>query len=118
MYNTNNIFNKIIAGDIPAEKLYEDEQLIVIKDINPAAPVHLLVITKENYVDLDDFTSNASDKEIAHYFRQISIIAKEHNATEYRIVSNKGASSGQSVFHFHTHILSGLNNNKLIDEIL
>ena len=107
MYNTNNIFNKIIAGEIPAEKLYEDDQLIAIKDINPEAPIHLLVLTKGNYVDLDDFTNNASDQEIAHYFKQIAVIAKENNATEYRIVSNKGSTSGQSVFHFHTHILSG-----------
>jgi len=118
MHNNNNIFTKIIAGEIPTEKLYEDDQLIAIKDINPEAPIHLLVITKGNYVDLDDFTSNASDKEIAHYFKQLAVVAKENNATEYRIVANKGAKSGQSIFHFHTHILSGLNNEKLINKNL
>lgn len=118
MHNTNNIFSKIITGEIPAEKLYEDDQLLVIKDINPAAPIHLLVITKGNYVDLDDFTSNASDQEIAHYFKQIALIAKENNAIEYRVVSNKGSDAGQSVFHFHTHILAGSTNNKLIDKNL
>lgn len=118
MYDNNNIFAKIISGEIPSEKLYEDEQLIAIKDINPAAPIHILIIPKGNYIDLDDFTHNAHAEEIAHYFKMVSIIAKENGAVEYRIISNKGASSGQSVFHFHTHILSGSTNKELIDKNL
>jgi len=118
MYNTNNIFNKIISGEVPTEKLYEDDQLIAIKDITPEAPIHILVIPKGNYIDLDDFTNNATEQEVAHYFKQITLIAKDNNAIEYRIVSNKGAKSGQSVFHFHTHILAGTTNNKLIDKNL
>ncbi|PCJ24081.1 MAG: histidine triad nucleotide-binding protein [Rickettsiales bacterium] len=107
MYDKNNVFAKIIKNDIAGEKLYEDENLIAIKDINPEADIHLLVIPKGDYVDLADFTTNASAQEIEHYFKMIPIIAKENGAEEYRIVSNSGASAGQSVFHFHTHILSG-----------
>lgn len=118
MYDKNNIFAKIISGEIPAEKLYEDDKLIVIKDINPAAPTHLLVMPKGDYIDFADFTARANADEIAHYFRKVAAIAKENGADEYRIVSNKGISSGQSVFHFHTHILSGSTNQELIDKNL
>lgn len=118
MYDKNNIFAKIISGEVSAEKLYEDNKLLVIKDINPAAPIHLLVIPKGNYTDFADFTANASAEEVAHYFRKIATIAKENGANEYRIVSNKGAASGQSVFHFHTHILSGSVNKDLINKNL
>ena len=118
MYDKNNIFAKIISGEVSAEKLYEDNKLIVIKDINPAAPIHFLVIPKGNYIDFADFTAKASAEEIAHYFRKVATIAKENGANEYRIVSNKGAKSGQSVFHFHTHILSGSVNKDLINKNL
>ena len=118
MYNKNNVFAKIISGEIPTDKLYEDDQLLIIKDINPSALVHLLVITKGAYIDFDDFTTNASDQEIAHYFKLVSKFAKNNNIKEYRVVSNKGAASGQSVFHFHTHILSGTDNKQLIDKNL
>ena len=91
MYDTNNIFAKIISGEIPSEKLYEDEQLIAIKDINPLASTHLLVIPKANYTDFADFTNNSSIDEIAHYFKMVSHIAKENGATEYRIMANKGS---------------------------
>ncbi len=113
MYNDNNIFAKIISGEIPTEKLYEDDKTIVIKDINPAATIHLLVIPKNKYIDFDDFTSNASEEEIAHYFKIVSYIAKKYKAYEYRIISNKGALAGQTIFHFHTHILSGIINKEL-----
>jgi diadenosine tetraphosphate (Ap4A) HIT family hydrolase len=118
MYNKNNIFAKIISGDIPCESLYEDDQIIAISDINPAAPIHILVIPKGQYVDFADFVANSSAEEIAHYFKIVAKIADESGAKDYRIVSNRGKSAGQSVFHFHTHILSGLTNNELIDKIL
>jgi len=118
MYDKDNIFAKIINGEIPAEKLYEDKWIIAIKDINPAAPVHILVLPKGVYRDFSDFTMNASQDEIAHYFKTVADIAKNNGADEYRIVSNNGESSGQSVFHFHTHILSGSGNKSLIDKNL
>ena len=114
MYNKNNIFAKIISGEIPAEKLYEDEMVIAIKDITPAAPIHILVMPKGEYTDFSDFVEKASLAEITHYFKTIAKIAKDNGANEYRTVSNNGLSSGQSVFHFHTHILSGFKNINLI----
>lgn len=118
MYEKNNVFAKIISGEIPGEKLYEDDKVIAINDINPAAPIHILVIPKGEYIDFADFASKASSEEIAHYFKTIANIAKENGAHEYRIVSNKGAKAGQSVFHFHSHILSGSTNKELIDKKL
>ena len=93
-------------------------ELIAIKDINPASPIHLLVISKGHYTDLLDFTTKATSNEISHYFKMVAFIAKENGAEEYRIVSNKGRKAGQSVFHFHTHILSGSTNQDIIDKNL
>jgi histidine triad (HIT) family protein len=118
MYNKNNIFAKIIRGEIPTEKLYEDGTVIAIKDINPHAPIHILVLPKGEYLDFTDFIEKASSAEISHYFKTIAKIAKDNGADEYRIVSNKGESSGQSVFHFHTHILSGSKNLNLMGKNL
>ena len=118
MYDKNNIFAKIINGDIPAEKLYEDEKVVAIKDINPAAPIHILVIPKGAFIDFADFVTNSSPEDIAYYFKTIEKIAKDSGAKDYRLVSNKGETAGQSVFHFHTHILSSSNNNNLIDKNL
>ena len=118
MYDKNNVFAKIIRGEVPSEKIYEDEILIAIKNINPAAPFHILIIPKNHYIDFADFTNNASSEEISHYFKKINEIAKENNIADYRIISNKGATAGQSVFHFHTHIISGFNNPDLINENL
>ncbi|RTK92097.1 MAG: HIT domain-containing protein [Rickettsiales bacterium] len=118
MYDKNNVFAKIIRSELPSEKIYEDEILIAIKNINPVAPFHILVIPKNNYVDFADFIDNALSDEINHYFRKINEIAKENNIADYRIVSNKGAKAGQSVFHFHTHIISGFDNPDLINENL
>jgi histidine triad (HIT) family protein len=118
MYNKNNIFARIISGDIPGEKLYEDDKTIAIKDINPVAAIHILVIPKGEYIDFADFVSNSSTEDVANYFKTIAKIAEESGAKNYRIVSNKGKDSGQSVFHFHTHILSGTTNNDLFDKNL
>lgn len=113
MYNSDNVFAKIIDGTIKTEKLYEDSTLIAIKDTNPVAPIHILVIPKVGYTDFSDFTANASTEDIAHYFKTIAIIAKQQGAENYRLVCNKGADVGQSVFHFHTHIISGIKDLNL-----
>jgi diadenosine tetraphosphate (Ap4A) HIT family hydrolase len=118
MYDKNNIFAKIISGDIAAEKLYEDDKILAIKDINPAADIHILVVPKEPYIDFADFISRASQEDISHYFKTVEKIAKESGSEDYRLITNKGEAAGQSVFHFHTHILSGLSNNELIDKNL
>ena len=118
MYDKKNVFAKIISGEIPSEKLYEDDKLIIIKDAYPVAKLHLLAIPKSDYLDFADFLNKATEQEIAHYFRTIAKFCTENNIKEYRLVSNKGASAGQSVFHFHTHILNGSKNNELIDKDL
>lgn len=118
MYDKNNIFAKILRGEIPSLKLYEDDMLVVIQDANPAAPIHLLVLPKGEYSDFSDFVSKAHNEEISHYFKIVAKIAKENGADDYRIICNKGHSAGQSVFHFHTHILSGFKNINLLDEAL
>ncbi len=109
IYDKNNIFAKIIEGDVPAKKVYEDEKLIAFHDIAPLAPIHVLVIPKAHYVDYSDFVLNASAEEIRHYYTTIPHIVKLLNLEEdgFRLCTNRGAKSGQSVFHFHTHILGG-----------
>jgi histidine triad (HIT) family protein len=116
MYDSNNVFGKIISGAINAEKLYEDDKLIAIKDINPVAPVHILVLPKDPYIDFSDFVTKANAQDVTHYFKTVARIAKEQGAENYRLVSNKGAEAGQSVFHFHTHIIGGLEDLNLINK--
>jgi histidine triad (HIT) family protein len=106
-YNTENVFAKIIRGEIPCKKIFEDEMVLAFHDIAPAAPVHILVIPKGEYVNFADFIANASPEFITHYFKKIEEIAKSLNLQDYRIISNLGEESGQTVFHFHTHIISG-----------
>jgi len=114
MYNTENIFAKIISGELPSSKIYEDDHMIAIKDINPVAPVHVLAIPKGNYKDFADFVTKSTPLEVAHFFKSISKIANDLSLQEYRIVSNNGSSAGQTVFHFHVHIIGGSNFSNLV----
>lgn len=116
MYDNNNIFAKIITGSLPTEKVHEDDHVIAIKDINPVAPVHLLIIPKGKYTDFSDFTAKASNDEIAKYFQAIAKVAADHELEDYRLISNKGSAAGQSVFHFHTHLIGGTTIEGLIDK--
>ena len=101
------IFCKIAAGEIPCNKVYEDEQVLAFYDLNPAAKVHILVIPKEhiaNALEIDESNSAV----VAHIFEVISKLAKELNLEDgFRIVSNCNAYAGQTVFHLHFHILGG-----------
>ncbi len=98
------VFCKIVSGEIPSEKVLETEHCIVIKDINPQAPVHLLVITKEHF---DDITQ-VRDREIAaDIIDAINEVAEKLNLRDFRVVNNRGRGAGQSVFHVHFHILAG-----------
>lgn len=108
-YDDNNVFAKIIKGEIIAKKIYEDDILIVIQDIKPEAEIHLLAIPKNQYTDYADFVTKASVEEKNHYFTKIAVLAKTLGFDEdgYKLITNKGAKVGQQVFHFHTHILSG-----------
>lgn len=108
-YDSNNVFAKIIRDEVPANKIYEDDKILAFHDVAPVAPIHALVVPKENYIDFADFTSNAPQAEISNFFLTVDKIAKSLDKEKkgYRIVSNIGETSGQTVFHFHVHIISG-----------
>lgn len=109
MYDKNNIFAKILRGEIPCTKVYEDEFALAFNDIAPTAPIHILVIPKGEYVSYDDFMGRGKPHEISGYFKAIRTIT--HNLgiekTGYSLISNTGKDGGQIVFHFHTHIIAG-----------
>ena len=103
----NCLFCKIIAGEIPSTKVYEDELVLAFRDINPQAPTHILVIPKEHIPSVDGITPENSAV-VAHIFEVIPAIAAKENLTNgYRVVSNCGADAGQTVNHLHFHILGG-----------
>jgi len=108
-YDGQNIFAKILRGEIPCRKQYEDAHVLAFHDIHPQAPVHVLVIPKGQYVSLADFSADASDAEIAAFWRAVASIAKalELEAPGYRVLANVGAHAGQEVPHFHVHIFGG-----------
>jgi histidine triad (HIT) family protein len=109
VYDPDNVFAKILRGEIPAKKAYEDEHVLAFHDINPLAPVHVLVIPKGAYISMDDFTANASDAEIAALFRAVGRIARELGVagSGYRILANAGTDAHQEVQHLHVHIFGG-----------
>jgi len=109
IYSQDNIFAKIIRGEIPAKKVYEDEKVLAFHDISQAAPIHVLVIPKGEYIDFLDFTSKASGADIAHFFKTVSNITKlvEANKSGFRVITNNGSDAHQTVLHFHIHILAG-----------
>lgn len=109
MYDKNNIFAKILRGEIPCKKVYEDEFVLAFEDIAPAAPVHVLVIPKGEYVSFDDFALRAPAAEVKGFFAAVQKTAALLNVREngYRILSNHGQDAGQIVPHFHVHILGG-----------
>lgn len=108
-YDKNNVFARILRGEIPCKKVHEDQHTLAFHDINPQAPIHVLVVPKGAYVSMDDFTAKASDAEIAALFRAVGKIARDLGAAEpgYRILSNSGGDAGQEVPHLHIHIFAG-----------
>jgi histidine triad (HIT) family protein len=108
-YDDDNIFAKILRGEIPSAKVHEDETTLAFKDVNPQAPVHVLVVPKGRYVSMDDFSENASDAEIAGLFRAVGKVARDAGAaaTGYRFLSNCGRDAHQEVPHFHVHVFAG-----------
>ena len=108
-YDETNIFARILRGEIPCSKVHEDEHALAFHDINPQAPVHILVIPKGAYVSWDDFSSRASEGEIAGFIRAVGLVAREAGLVEpgYRLLANTGANSGQEVPHLHVHIFGG-----------
>ena len=108
-YDENNIFARILRGDLPSKPVYEDEFAFAFHDINPQAPLHILVIPKGAYVSWDDFSERASDAEIAGFIRAVGKVARDHGlvAPGYRLLANVGPNSGQEVPHLHVHLFAG-----------
>ncbi|HEX9648477.1 MAG TPA: histidine triad nucleotide-binding protein, partial [Alphaproteobacteria bacterium] len=108
-YDDDNVFARILRGEIPADKVYEDEHVLAFNDIAHMAPVHVLVIPKGKYVSMDDFAAKASDAEIAALVRAMGRIARQAGVAEsgYRVVANTGPDSGQEVMHLHFHVFAG-----------
>ena len=100
------LFCKIIAGEIPGELVHQDEQCVVIRDLNPQAPMHVLVIPREHLESLDD-ASQKDEGLMGHLLRVGARVANEERQDSYRTVINTGAGAGQSVFHLHVHVLAG-----------
>jgi diadenosine tetraphosphate (Ap4A) HIT family hydrolase len=108
-YDDSNIFARILRGEIPCRKVDEDEFVLAFHDINPQAPVHILVIPKGAYVSWDDFSARASDAEIAGFVRAVGRIARDQGlvAPGYRLLANTGVNSGQEVPHLLVHLFGG-----------
>ena len=108
-YDETNVFAKILRGDLPCKKVYEDEHALAFHDINPLAPVHILVIPKGPYVSWDDFTAKASDDEISGFVRAVGKVARDQQLVVqgYRLLANTGKRAGQEVPHLHVHIFGG-----------
>ena len=108
-YDPNNVFARIVRGELPCRKVYEDEHVLAFHDIRPQAPTHIVLIPKGEYVSVDDFSERASDAELAAFIRTIGHIARQEGVSEggYRILANHGAAAHQEVPHFHLHIFGG-----------
>ena len=119
-YDDQNIFAKILRGEIPCNKIYEDDFVLSFYDINPQKKIHALVIPKGEYVNLDDFSSKASEKEIVGLIKGIGIVAKKIGVSEavkgggYRSLVNVGENGGQEVPHLHFHIFGGEKIGKMV----
>lgn len=115
-YDTNNIFAKILRGEIPCKKVYEDPHVLAFHDIRPQAPVHVLVIPKGAYASFDDFHEKASDAEIAALGRAVGKVARMTGLAEsgYRVISNAGVDGHQEVPHLHLHVLGGRQMGRMV----
>ena len=108
-YDDTNIFARILRGEIPAKKVYEDDHALAFHDINPQAPTHILVVPKGAYVSWDDFAAKGSDTEIAGFVRAVGHVAREAGLVEpgYRLLANIGEHGHQEVPHLHVHLFGG-----------
>ena len=118
-YDDNNIFAKILKGDIPCKRIYENEYVLSFYDINPQKKIHALVIPKGKYIDLDDFNTRAADKEIVGLIKGISIVANKlgisvDNGKGYRALVNISEYGGQEVAHLHFHLFGGEKVGKMV----
>lgn len=108
-YDHNNVFARILRGEIPCNKVYEDDHVLAFHDLAPARPVHVLVIPKGPYVSVSDMAAAAKDVEIAALFRSLEKVADlmDIKTTGYRVIANTGEHGGQEVPHLHFHVLGG-----------
>jgi diadenosine tetraphosphate (Ap4A) HIT family hydrolase len=115
-YDDSNVFARILRGELPCKKVYEDDSVLAFHDIRPQAPVHVLVIPKGRYVSMDDFSAKASAEEITAFFRAVGEVARRLGlvASGYRILANHGGDAGQEVPHFHIHIFGGRRLGRMI----
>ena len=118
-YDDNNIFAKILRNEIQCNKIYEDEFVLSFHDINPQKKIHALVIPKGKYIDLDDFSQNASSEEMVGLFKGINIVAKKLNISVdtgkgYRALANISENGGQEVPHLHFHLFGGEKIGKMV----
>ena len=120
-YDDQNIFAKILRGEIPCNKIYEDQFVLSFHDINPQKKIHALVIPKGKYIDLDDFSDNASSDEIVGLIKGINIVVKKlgissKNGKGYRALANISEDGGQEVPHLHFHLFGGEKVGKMVSE--
>ncbi len=118
-YDDNNIFAKILRGEIPCKKIYEDEYVLSFYDINPQKKIHVLVIPKGKFIDLDHFAKKATDQEIVGFFKGVNQVAAKLEITMnkgkgYRAIANIGNFGGQEVPHFHLHLFGGEKVGKMV----
>jgi histidine triad (HIT) family protein len=115
-YDRSNIFAKILRGEIPCKKVYEDDYVFAFEDITPSAPVHVLVVPKGEFSSFDDFAVNASADMVRGFFGGVQKIASKLGLQQngYRIITNHGPDASQTVHHFHVHILGGKSLGKLL----
>ncbi len=108
-YDNNNIFAKILRGEIPCDPLIDNDHVLAFRDITPQAPVHVLVIPKGSYISIEDFSAKATSEEITAFHRAVAQIIQDENlsAMGFRVIANAGAHGGQEVPHYHLHILGG-----------
>lgn len=108
-YDDANVFARILRGELPCTRVYEDEHALAFHDINPQAPIHILVIPKGRYVSWDDFSARATDAEIAGFVRAVGHVAREQGlvAPGYRLLTNVGQHGHQEVPHLHVHLFGG-----------
>ena len=120
-YDDNNIFAKILRGEIPCKKIYEDDYVLSFHDISPQKKIHALVIPKGKYIDLDDFNAKASDKEIVGLIKGISVVAKKlgisvDTGKGYRALTNISENGGQEVPHLHFHLFGGERVGRMVSD--
>lgn len=117
-YDDQNIFAKILRGEIPCNEVYRDEYALAFHDIAPQAPKHILVIPTGEYVSIDDFGANASAEEVSGFFKAVAKVAEQEGLIEngFRSIANTGDHGGQEVPHFHIHLLGGAKVGPMVSQ--